>query len=364
MINDRATLTTNKLLKPQNHFVYLVVGCCECDTVILLNRFSDEFLRKKANSLMKQVLIVLTNFKQSYLKHEGIEEDPSKVSKKEGSKSNSSKKKKSKEESEEKARQFEKINSADLLSFYHVLADCKSYSENFVFHLSHAEDRVHTIEAMLLSESFVGLDVEMKLEIQFTDSTVANTAAGKRFFQNTDQQEDLGADWSDGLDDADLVELLDDYNDKVLKNKINPMNDDSDSSLPDPVDKPVCVNQAENQDFNKNHPNNRIASFIVSNDAPSPTRPTTPIECVTESYNSQVKNNLMEKVAIFKSRCKIIEPPVKKKPKLIQSICSSQVVEPSMNLSTSINNLHRLNFLTSIRKTPRKLTSKYFAKKL
>lgn len=345
LLNNQANVS-NQILKPEAHFLNLIVGCEECDSIILMNRFSDKFLLDHSNIIIKPIIIILTKFNQEFAEcsknYVTTDNSSNEIkSKRENPKKNS--------KNSENVEEFVKIYSKEMIDFSNQFNQ-NNIMNNYAFHFSHIEDRMHTIKAMLISESFVGLDVEFKIEIRFDDTFQSNNSQVKYIetLKSNNQIENKET-WSDGVDDDDdLLELLDDYNDKFFKNDNDNANNDSDCSLQDtPIN-----SQLENdchiyspQASNDYHPIKHIEKFIEAND-------TLLKSCQTKN----VQTNLFEKISKYRTQ-------LKQSNSFNENNLSSTELIKKNGKRTIENNSQRWNFLTSIRRPiKRTIASKYFTK--
>ncbi|XP_017488829.1 PREDICTED: probable ATP-dependent DNA helicase HFM1, partial [Rhagoletis zephyria] len=179
--------SSKPFLNPKKHSCILVVGCQECNYLLSFERTNDEVLQS-CGAILKNIIVVQTKFayandsSQSKSLAESPEFEALFEMSSQMTKGNKKQKisipmpapKKTKIDPSNVA-QIKREDTSEFLNFVNKMTAAQneefvnhSKTNQFIFHYTYGNHQRHTIQAMFVSESFVGLDVEAKLALSFS----------------------------------------------------------------------------------------------------------------------------------------------------------------------------------------------------
>lgn len=271
------------VLKPESHYFLLIVGCENCDQIILIQRINDQKLISLEYVYRQKILLVMSNFEAKTDKEESKIES-SKVNK--VNNENKSIKSNKKNTIELKTKKNEnngidwtnvKTSNAITMELINLIQNIenalKNTNNNLVCHYSMKNQWQHLIKAMLISESFVGLNTEAELNINLD----------KQLDKNEEKSIDSIFETISLTDDDDYVKLLDNYEQKTLNNVDN--NSDApelDLSIDSQIDELLEVNYFNSSKKQAATLNEESANLTATNSTN------------TNKLNSIEKNNFNE----------------------------------------------------------------------
>ena len=197
--------SSKPFLNPKKHSCILVVGCQECNHLLSIERTNDEVLQS-CGAILKNIIVVQTKFtyvNDSPQSKTSLAESPefealfemssqmTKGNKKQKISIPKSTPKKTKIDPSNVA-QIKREDTSEFLNFVNEMITAQneefvnlSKTNQFIFHYTYGNHQRHTIQAMFVSESFVGLDVEAKLAVSFSTTVYSKSMRQLNSVQQT-----------------------------------------------------------------------------------------------------------------------------------------------------------------------------------